>query len=113
METASPDYLRAIASKHEQIARKLREAADLLEQVTTAQPNIPIERRSEQSQRERELIAYLKEHGPSTADDISRNSPIKLSTIYALCAPKEGKHKWFELDKKTSRISLTTELFPR
>ncbi len=109
MDSVSVADLRKMAAQHEDLARKLREAADLLEQVSSSTHLVHIERRSGQSQRERELIDYLREHGPSTAEKIALNSPIKLSTVYALCHPKEGKRKLFELDKKTKTISLIEE----
>lgn len=107
---ASPTDLRNMAARHEELARKLREAADLLESLSsTASPPLHIERRSKQSQKERELIDYLRQNGPASAEQVAVNSSIKLSTVYALCHPKDGKPKLFALDKKTKKISLIEE----
>lgn len=105
MDSTSSSDLRRMAAQHEELARKLREAAELMDSLSSS-AHLHVERRSKQSQRERELITYLKDKGPSTVHDIALETPIKLSTVYALCQPRDGKQSLFFLDKKTSKVSL-------
>jgi hypothetical protein len=90
--------LRDAAARHQELANKYKELADLLDQLQEAPgPRVTDERRRPDSKRTREVFDFLKKCGPSSAEEIHRGTEIPIATVYAVCKDqshfykKEGK----------------------
>ncbi|HEY9754355.1 MAG TPA: hypothetical protein V6C97_04280 [Oculatellaceae cyanobacterium] len=99
------EELRQAAGKHEALAKSYRDAAALLDSIST---KAPIERRRPDSRRARELFSFLQNVDSMTAEDIRSASGIPLATIYNVFQKhpnifqKDEKNKWTIKPEKRS-----------
>lgn len=104
----SAEQLRAAAFRHEEIARRYRELADLLER---AEPSLSpgrdhLDSSSASLSKKTAVRQDLLINGPSTAKEIHQRTGIPLPTIYFVCQDskmfrKKGLH-WQAVKPRSS-----------
>ena|SRR5437868_2339352 len=93
---ATADELRQLANRYKEAAKKLLEAADVLEGMESANGSINRPRRT--GTRYEQLVNFLRNHGPSFRKEILARSGLPQGTLSAMLTRKnfdqDGEGRW-------------------